>query len=109
MEKMLTSPENYVGREGALRVRQRLIPLSIAGRRSSRAGDAVALPDGRRVGIVTSGSFAPSLGNAIALAWVDQAHASADSFIIHAAKTELPARKIDLPFYRGGTARKKNL
>jgi aminomethyltransferase len=107
MDRMLTSPANYVGKQGALRVRQRLIPLSIAGRRSARAGDAVVLPDGIQAGLVTSGSFAPSLGNAVALAWVDEAHAGADSFIIRAAKTELPAQRTGLPFYTEGTARKK--
>jgi len=107
MEKMLTSPANYVGKEGALRVRQRLIPLNIAGRRSARPGDPVALPDGRQAGLVTSGSFAPSLGNSIALAWIDNTHADADNFIVRAAKTELPAQKTVLPFYKEGTARKK--
>jgi aminomethyltransferase len=109
MDKMLTSPANYVGKEGALRVRQRLIPLVIAGRRSARAGDAVTLPDGVRAGLVTSGSFAPSLGHAIALAWVDEAHAGADNFIVHAAKAELPAQKTALPFYKEGTARQTPL
>jgi len=107
MEKMLTSPANYVGKAGALRVRQRLIPLSIAGRRSARAGDPVALPDGRQAGLVTSGSFAPSLGQSIALAWIYIPHADADNFIVRAAKTELPAQKAVLPFYKEGTARKK--
>jgi aminomethyltransferase len=109
MEKMLTNSADYVGKQGALHVRQRLIPLSIAGRRSARAGDNVALPDGERVGVVTSGSFAPSLGYAIALAWVDAAHADADSFIIRAAKTELSAQKSSLPFYTRGTVRMKLL
>ena len=107
MDRMLTSPANYVGKEGALRVRQRLIPLFIAGRRSARTGDSVVLPDGTQAGLVTSGSFAPSLGNAVALAWVDEAHSGADSFVIRAAKTELPAQRTGLPFYTEGTARKK--
>jgi aminomethyltransferase len=107
MEKMLASPANYVGKAGTLHVRQRLIPLNITGRRSARAGDIVALPDGTQAGLVTSGSFAPSLGHAIALAWIDEAYAGADSFIVRAAKTELPAQKTGLPFYKDGTARKK--
>jgi len=109
MDRMLTNPAQYVGKEGALRVRQRLIPLGIAGRRSARAGDAVVLPNGAQAGIVTSGSFAPSLGHAIALAWVDKAYADAEDFIVRAAKTELPARKTALPFYKDGTVRQKHL
>jgi len=107
MDKMLTNPADYVGKEGALRVRQRLIPLSIAGRRSPRAEDPVLLPDGRQIGLITSASFAPSLGHAVSLAWIDAVHATLDSFIVRAAKTELAAQKTDLPFYKGGTARKK--
>jgi aminomethyltransferase len=109
MDRMLTSPAQYVGKEGALRIRQRLIPLGISGRRSARAGDIVALPDGRQAGIVTSASFAPSLDHAIALAWVDKACAGADDFIIRAAKAELSAKKTTLPFYKAGTAHKKTL
>ena len=109
MDKRLTSPASYVGKEGALGVRQRLIPLAIAGRRSARAGDVVILPDGTQAGLVTSGSFAPSLGNAVALAWVDAAHAGAGSFVVRAAKAELPAQTTGLPFYAEGTARKKLL
>jgi len=109
MDKMLTSPANYIGKEGALRVRQRLVPLTIAGRRSARAGDVVFLRDGTQAGVVTSGSFAPSLDHAIALAWIDAAFAGAESFILRAARTELPAQKTALPFYKEGTARKKLL
>ena len=109
MGKMLTNPADYVGKEGALRVRRRLTPLIIAGRRSPRSGDAVLLPDGTQVGVVTSGSFAPSLDHAIALAWIDEVGADADSFIVRAARTELPAQKTPLPFYTKGTARKKFL
>ena len=107
MGKMLASPANYIGKEGALRIRQRLTPLGIAGRRSARAGDLVFLPDGTQAGVVTSASYAPSLGSAVALAWIDETHAGADSFIVRAAKAELPAQKTSLPFYKEGTARKK--
>jgi aminomethyltransferase len=109
MDKMLTNPADYVGKAGAQRVRRRLIPLTIAGRRSARAGDAVTLPDGAQAGLVTSGSFAPSLDHAIALAWIDESRVGADSFIVRAARTELPAQKTTLPFYKEGTARKKLL
>ena len=107
MERMLTSAADHVGKAGAQRVRQRLVPLAIAGRRSARAGDILVLPDGTQAGVVTSGSFAPSLGYAIAFAWIDEAHVGADSFIVRAAKTELPAKKTCLPFYKEGTARRK--
>ncbi len=109
MAAMLTSEAPYVGKENAGLVRSRLlIPLALEGRRAARGGDAVVLaPEGEAVGVVTSGSFAPSLGYAIALAFVDAAHAQAENFFIQTGKAFLPARRVSLPFYKEGTARIK--
>lgn len=106
MGKMLASTADYVGKAGAQNVRQVLMPLSIEGRRSARNGDVVALPDGTTVGLVTSGSFAPTLGYVVAFAWVDAAHAKAPAFVVRCARVELPATPASLPFYTEGTARK---
>ena len=107
MGRMMTSQAAYVGKEGAQTVREVLVPLKIEGRRAARHGDDIALPDGTVVGRVTSGSFAPSLGYVIAFGWVDAAHANGESFVVRAARTELPAQKVEIPFYKDGTARKK--
>ncbi len=104
---MLTSAAPYAGKEKATQVRKALIGLSIPGRRSARHYDVVALPNGTEAGVVTSASFAPSLGHAVALAYVDAKYAEQDAFIVRAAKTELPASRVALPFYAKGTARMK--
>lgn len=106
---LLTAPADYVGKGKAAVVRQKLIPLEIPGRRSARHGDAVTDKAGKTVGVVTSASFAPSLGHAIALAFVDAPAAEAKEFRIKAARTELTAFKRPLPFYKNGTARKNVL
>lgn len=106
MGKMLTSTADYVGKAGAQNVRQVLLPLRIEGRRAARAGDVLLLPSGEEAGVVTSGSFAPSLGCVVAFAWVDAAHAGLKEFHIRAARAALPATVVELPFYREGTARK---
>lgn len=106
-EGMLTNTVDYVGKGRDREVREMLVPLAIPGRRAARHGDAVALPDGTVVGVVTSGSFAPSVGHAVALAYVKKPHAEEDSFIIKAARVELEAKRAPLPFYAGGTARMK--
>ena len=49
---------------------RRLVGLRFTGRRPAREGTVVSI-DGRQVGEVTSGNFAPTLGHAIALAFVD--------------------------------------
>lgn len=102
---MLTSQAPYVGRDGAHEVREKLTALVLADRRSARQGDAVALPSGESVGIVTSGSFAPSVGAAIALAYIRADAAGASDYVLRTARAELPAKAASLPFYTAGTAR----
>lgn len=104
---LLTSSAPYAGKSGAFAVRRRLTPLVLDGRRSARHGHKVFLPDGREAGIVTSASFAPSLGYAVALALIDAAFDGQDSFTIRADRAVLEAKRSALPFYTQGTARKK--
>ncbi|WP_432736286.1 glycine cleavage system aminomethyltransferase GcvT [Maridesulfovibrio sp. FT414] len=87
-------------------VKELLIPLTIQGRRSARHGDKVLL-DGKEVGVVTSGSFSPTLGYSIALAYVAAEAADANAFVVQCARASLDASKTELPFYKEGTARKK--
>ncbi len=102
---MLTSQAPYVGRDGAHEVREKLTALVLADRRSARQGDVVALPSGEAVGLVTSGSFAPSVGAAIALAYIRADAAGASDYVLRTARAELPAKAASLPFYTAGTAR----
>ena len=83
----------------------RLTGLLLEGRRAAREGDEV-LVDGRSVGLITSGSYAPSVGKAVALAYIDWAGAPArDRVTIKGRRSELPAACVALPFVQG-TARK---
>jgi aminomethyltransferase len=104
---LLTSPAAYIGKAGQLSIRERLTPLSIAGRRSARHHDPVATTSGRIVGRVTSGSFAPSLGHCVALAYIAESHVDEHNFLVQTGKTELAAQRSGLPFYTAGTARMK--
>ncbi|TVQ97721.1 MAG: glycine cleavage system aminomethyltransferase GcvT [Desulfovibrionales bacterium] len=104
---LLSSPASYVGKEHQLRVRERLVPLLIPGRRSVRHGDAVVSVAGDLVGRVTSGSFAPSLGQAVALAYIDDQHTEIPEFVVKTGRAELAAQRTTLPFYTQGTARIK--
>ena len=106
-QALLTSTAGFTGKDAVLSVREKLIGLAFEGRRSARTHDTLLLPSGQEVGLVTSGSFAPSLGHAVALAYVEAEHADQDSFLVKTAKTALEARRVDLPFYKDGTARMK--
>jgi aminomethyltransferase len=96
---------DFIGRD-ALRglrddpARPRRVGLELQGKRIAREGAAV-LRDGREVGKVTSGTFSPTLGRAIAMAYVDPACTAAgtECAVDVRGKTE-PARVVPLPFYR---------
>jgi len=85
---------------------QLLCGIALEGRRSARQGDAVLSADGREIGVITSGSFAPSLGFAVALGYVDRDFSAIDTELrIISGKAELPAKISRLPFYKNATAR----
>jgi aminomethyltransferase len=97
----------FTGQDALANVRQRLIALELPGRRSARHYDLVVLPGGEEVGVVTSGSFAPSLGHCVALAYVRADVAEQEQFSVRTQRGDLEARRAALPFYAKGTARMK--
>ena len=104
---LLKSEADFTGKAGLETVKQVLVPLSIEGRRSARHHDKVLDGEGNEIGVVTSGSFAPSLGHSIALAYVEAEKAELEVFTVQTARKALEAKKAELPFYKEGTARKK--
>lgn len=100
----------FIGREAVRREIEsgrgkRLVGLRFEGRRSARAGDPVHR-GGVPAGVLTSGSYAPSLGVAIALASVEpEAAAPGTALSVPIAGATLEAQVVRLPFYERGTAR----
>lgn len=88
-------------------VPRHLVGLRLETKRAARAGDKVML-NGQAVGEVTSGSVAPSLGFAVAMAYVDKALGEPGRRLeIEVHGKLLPAAVVELPFYKNGTARRK--
>jgi aminomethyltransferase len=84
---------------------ERLVALRLAGRRAARHGAAVHA-GGRPVGVVTSGSFAPSVGVAVALACVSREAADIGTPLTLAAERgALTATVVRAPFFDRATAR----
>jgi len=82
---------------------RRVVGLRTTGRRAPRAGYAVHLPDGGRIGTVTSGAPSPTLGVPIALAAVPSAHATSGTALAVDVRGELVAAEVvDLPFVPRG-------
>ncbi len=83
-----------------------LAGLLLESKRAARAGDTV-LANGVEVGEITSGSLAPSLGVAVAMAYVDAALSTPGTRLeVGVRGGALPATVVEMPFYRKGTARK---
>jgi aminomethyltransferase len=76
------------------------VGLALDSRRSAREGHPVFIGD-RHVGLVTSGSFAPTIGTAVAMAMVDRDVADAATAVdVMIRDARQPARVTPLPFYR---------
>lgn len=76
------------------------VGLVFDSRRSAREGSTVWQGD-REIGTVTSGSFAPSLGTAVAMALIERTAAAAGTTLeVLVRDVRQPARVTPLPFYR---------
>jgi aminomethyltransferase len=82
-----------------------LVGLRFDSKRAAREHDKVYC-DGVEVGEVTSGSVAPSLGFAVAMAFVKiDVSEPGQTLDVDIRGKQFPAEVVGLPFYTGGTAR----
>jgi glycine cleavage system T protein (aminomethyltransferase) len=83
-------------RDGSKRKR---VGLELAGKAPAREGAEVTAPDGRKIGRVTSGGFAPSVGRPIAMAYIESEFAAPGTDLnIIVRGTPLAARVSQMPF-----------
>jgi aminomethyltransferase len=95
------------GFPGADRIRREIaekparvrVGLRPEGRAPAREGTAIAAPDGREVGVVTSGGFGPTVNGPVAMGYVLREH-SAPGTELHlmVRGKPLPARVAPMPF-----------
>ncbi|MBK8012221.1 MAG: glycine cleavage system aminomethyltransferase GcvT [Deltaproteobacteria bacterium] len=79
---------------------RKLVGLEVKGRGIARPHYPV-LAEGARVGEVTSGTMGPSVGKAIAMAYVPSAYAAVGtSLAIRIRDKDIPAEVVPTPFYR---------
>lgn len=82
-----------------------LVALEFDSKRAARSHDKVFF-QGLETGMITSGSVSPSLGKAVALAFVKAEHAALGNVLDVEIRGKLfPAEVVELPFYKNGTAR----
>jgi aminomethyltransferase len=96
---------DFIGRDALLRrrddptLRQR-VGVELEGKRIAREG-ATLSHEGKEVGRVTSGTFAPTVGKAIAMAYVERTLTTPGTQLsVDVRGKGEPARVVPLPFYR---------
>jgi aminomethyltransferase len=101
----LDKPGDFVGRAALEKVARdgvarRLVGLMVRGRGIARHGYPV-LAGERRTGVVTSGTVSPTVGQAIAMAYVATADATPGTMLdVEIRGQRVPAEVVALPFYR---------
>ncbi len=76
------------------------VGLRLEGKRIARQGCEVTL-DGKPIGVVTSGTFSPTLGETLAMAIVTKpSHVVGTSLKVHVRGNEVPGVVVPIPFYR---------
>jgi len=89
------------------KVQKKRVGLLVQGRVPVRQGIEIESRDGCSIGSVTSGGFAPSLNQPIAMAYIDKAHSSIDTTLVARVRGKAVAVKVvKMPFvpqryYRG--------
>lgn len=83
-------------------IKQRLVGFELVDRGVPRHGYDVVNEQGEKIGVVTSGTMAPSLKKAIGLAYVPvDMKAQGTEIYIAVRKKQLKAKVVSLPFYKG--------
>lgn len=107
MMRYVTKSTDYVGREAVAQHQARgparvLAGFRIEGRQSARAGQPV-LAGGRQVGVVTSGSFGPTLQAVVGFASLESPFSAVGTRVqVDTGRTQLEAVVVKTPFYKAG-------
>lgn len=82
-------------------VKRKLVGFELLERGIPRHDYEIVDKDGNVIGIVTSGTMAPSLGKGIGMGYVTVEHSKIDSEIfIRIRKNDVPAKVVKMPFYK---------
>lgn len=100
----LDREQDFVGKQALIEAKaqgpaRRLRGLVVEGRGVIRPGYEIFVGD-EQVGVVTSGSYSPTLEQSIGLGYLDVEHANVERVEVAVRKRRLPARVTRKPFYK---------
>lgn len=103
---MIKMDREFVGKKG-LRTAERkyLTGIVLDKRRAAREETPVLTTNEKQVGIVTSGSYGPSVGTAVALAFLAEELPEGTSVLLGEGPKFMTGKVAALPFYKNGTVR----
>ena len=108
MERFVDMGKDFLGKaglQGGGRPQRRLVYFQAASRRAPRHNYRI-IAGGKDVGVVTSGSYAPSLQCGIGVGYVSVACPVGTEVVLKENDIEIAATVVAKPFYKKGTARK---
>ncbi|MCG8431643.1 MAG: glycine cleavage system aminomethyltransferase GcvT, partial [Candidatus Omnitrophica bacterium] len=110
LERFVCFDKDFIGKPALLEqkeqgIRQRLVCFAAHSRRAPRRGYRIHTPDHRDIGVVTSGSFSPSLERGIGMGYVDRLLDAGSAILVNDGTRDIEAVVVEKPFYRKGTAR----
>ncbi len=109
LAKFVDFSKDFIGREALMRQKQNggwrnFIAFKSDSRRAPRHNHRIYKGD-KPIGVVTSGSFSPSLGCGIGMGYVDEPVSPGEAVSARARDMVIDAVVVDRPFFKGGTAR----
>ena len=109
LARSLSTAKRFIGSDAVSdpsRRTSQLVGILFEDRRAARGGDWIVDADGAEIGQVTSGSFAPSIGVAVALGYVAVSAAQeGGSVTVRTDRKPLEGRIVPTPFYTKATGR----
>jgi len=109
LQRFISKTKDFIGSAAARNISghgEILAGMAFEGRKAARSGNRIFSESGRNIGVVTSGSFAPSLGYAVALGYIDPDFAEPGTRVEAEAGRIIAGQVVELPFFREGTARR---
>ena len=107
----IATDKEFIGSKAVLDESQRVSSLAamiLNDRRAARAHDTILDSNGKRIGFITSGSFSPSIGKAIAMGYIHKSSSEPGTVLtIKTERNELKATIHRTPLYKKGTWKKK--
>jgi aminomethyltransferase len=109
LERFVDYNKDFIGKEALLKKKaspsyKKMVFFATDSRRSPRHNNPIKV-GGKDAGMVTSGSFSPSLSCGIGMGYIEKDLAVRGSEIIISSGAEITAKIVDKPFYKHGSAK----